>query len=469
VSLHTDILEKLDNSPQILNYRFRSGLSMYLCIRYELMFLILHGQRGGEEALQKRKPVISKKDLLSYAFFTWKNRPRTHRVDMLALANCENDSETPNKVLNFVKEIKDLKTEFGFYSPRLIRFGVFSGFYSWDYFFYYSLLVNKLMRRKKSAKKQTEISNFIALLRSTLPEKTEEEVFRQMEKNLIMMEQISGTYKKKLFSFLKKKKPGMVLVSEGNNGGWQHAALFMVCKELGIKTAEMQHGTFGAGMRYAEVLAGQDYFAQHKSDVVFTFGPYHNTQTNAVPLKIPVGHYNPDYQKASEKPVQPVTGKLRILLLCEGVNYRAANNRITEIVYEALSEADFEYVLTVRLHPSDDGTERFKKLLTLKNVHLSTQHTDDMLTLLQDCDVVMGYMSTALFEAVLLNKPVVYFRDEVSEKHIPADIGEAYNSKESLSGILEKINTNNAKVNNRKDWFWQTGQVTHNIEEYIIK
>jgi predicted glycosyltransferase len=92
-----------------------------------------------------------------------------------------------------------------------------------------------------------------------------------------------------------------------------------------------------------------------------------------------------------------------------------------------------------------------------------------MLTLLQDCDVVMGYMSTALFEAVLLNKPVVYFRDEVSEKHIPADIGEAYNSKESLSGILEKINTNNAKVNNRKDWFWQTGQVTHNIEEYIIK
>ena len=257
----------------------------------------------------------------------------------------------------------------------------------------------------------------------------------------------------------------MVLVSEGNNGGWQHAALFMVCKELGIKTAEMQHGTFGAGMRYADVLAGQDYFAKHKSDIVFTFGPYHNTQTNAVPLKIPVGHYNPEYQRAAKNPGLPKSNRLRILLLCEGVNYRAANNRITEIVYETLNAADFEYSLTLRLHPSDNNPERFKKLLSLDNVKVSTQFTEDVLALLQGCDVVLGYMSTALFEAVLLNKPVVYYRDEVSELHVPFDLGASYSGKENLSEILNKITTRSLIGINRSGWFWQSGYVYDNIEQ----
>jgi hypothetical protein len=325
------------------------------------------------------------------------------------------------------------------------------------------------MRRKTSAKKQTEISNFIGLLRNTLPENTEEEVFRQMEKNLILMEQISGTYKQKLFSFLKKKKPGMVLVSEGNNGGWQHAALFMVCKELGIKTAEMQHGTFGAGMRYADVLAGQEYFAKHKSDIVFTFGPYHNTQTNAVPLKIPVGHYNPEYQRAAENPGLPKSNRLRILLLCEGVNYRAANNRITKIVYETLNAADFEYSLTLRLHPSDNNAERFEKLLSLSNVKVSTQFTDDMLTLLQGCDVVLGYMSTALFEAVLLNKPVVYYRDEVSEKHLPCNIGLGYFSDEELKKSIKKAVNHKTKDSISNAFFWGNVSIEKSLKEILNK
>jgi CDP-glycerol glycerophosphotransferase (TagB/SpsB family) len=178
-----------------------------------------------------------------------------------------------------------------------------------------------------------------------------------------------------------------------------------------------------------------------------------------------VGHYNPDYQRVAENPGLPKSNRLRILLLCEGVNYRAANNRITEIVYETLNAADFEYSLTLRLHPSDNNPERFKKLLSLDNVKVSTQFTEDVLALLQGCDVVLGYMSTALFEAVLLNKPVVYYRDEVSELHVPFDLGASYSGKENLSEILNKITTRSLIGINRSGWFWQSGYVYDNIEQ----
>jgi len=463
LSRHSEYLHKLDSLPGILDFRFSSGLSMYVCIRYELMFLLLHENNGGQEGLKKRKPSLSRWKIIQYLIFCFLNKPSTRHVDIIGVANCENDSKVPNKVIDFIHYLQRYNVSMWLYSPRLIKFGRNLGFFSFDFFFYESLLASKLLRKKVTESKQKEIFRFINLIKQQLPPNIHIDVFNQLEKNLNMIELISSRYQKKLTEHLRKINPGLILVSEGNNGGWQHAALFKSCKELGIKSAEMQHGTFGAGMRYAESLIEDPYFIQHKSDNILTFGPYHNTQTNLKSIKIPVGHYNLEYNRLYNPLKKTSSEKLNILFLCEGVNYRTANNTITRIVSNAIKKLNIEYSLVVRLHPSEHTPARFQELASLENAKTSSLMYDETKKVLSECDVVIGYMSTALFEAVLFDKYVLYYRDNVSEMHIPQELGDFFDCETALLEHLNRAAITKTYQRNNKGWFWQPGILTDNF------
>ena len=463
MSRHSEYLNKLDSLPGILDFRFSSGLSMYVCIRYELMFLLLHENNGGQEGLKKRKPNLSRWKIIQYLVFCFLNKPSSRHVDIIGVANCEIKGKIPNKVIDFIHHLQGYKVNMWLYSPRLIKFGRNLGFFSFDFFFYESLLASKLLRRKVTESKQKDIYRFIHLIKQQLPPNIHIDVFNQLEKNLNMIELISSRYQKKLTEHIRKINPGLILVSEGNNGGWQHAALFKSCKELGIKSAEMQHGTFGAGMRYAESLVVDPYFMQHKSDYILTFGSYHNTQTNLKSIKIPVGHYNLEYNRLYNPLKKTSSKKLNILFLCEGVNYRTANNTITRIVSNAIKKLNIEYSLVVRLHPSEHTPARFQELASLENAKTSSLMYDETKKVLSECDVVIGYMSTALFEAVLFDKYVLYYRDNVSEMHIPQELGDFFDCETALLDHLNRAAITKTYQSNNKDWFWQPGILTDNF------
>ncbi len=468
MSRHSEYLHKLDSLPGILDFRFSSGLSMYVCIRYELMFLLLHENNGGQEGLKKRKPNLSRWKIIQYLIFCFFNKPSSRHVDIIGVANCENNSKIPNKVIDFIHHLKGYSVNMWLYSPRLIRFGRFKAFFSFDFFFYESLLVSKLLRKKVKESKQKEIYRFIHLIKQELPENIHIDVFKQLEKNLNLIELISLRYQKKLTEHIRKINPGLILVSEGNNGGWQHAALFKSCRELGIKTAEMQHGTFGAGMKYAASLVEDPYFIQHKSEYILTFGPYHNTQTNLKSIKIPVGHYNLDLSKDIGD--QMLTDKKEIntiLYLCEGINYRPSENGLVKTLFNVLKPVEKNIKLILRIHPSENTPERFSMLLKLSNIEISEQKKESISNVINRSDIVIGYMSTALFEAKYFEKPVLFYRDKVSELHIPSEIGNGFCNQHELSMSLNQLFTCNSKIMPEKNGYWKEGNVIDNFQWFL--
>lgn len=468
MSRHSEYLHKLDSLPGILDFRFSSGLSMYVCIRYELMFLLLHENNGGQEGLKKRKPNLSRWKIIQYLVFCFLNKPSTRHVDIIGVANCENDSKVPNKVIDFIHHLKGYSVNMWLYSPRLIKFGRNLGFFSFDFFFYESLLASKLLRKKVTESKQKEIYRFIHLIKQQLPANIHIDVFKQLEKNLKLIELISSRYQKKLTEHIRKINPGLILVSEGNNGGWQHAALFKSCKELGIKSAEMQHGTFGAGMRYGSNLIDDSYFNMHKSDYILTFGPYHNTQTNLKSIKIPVGHYIADLSKdVGNQTISDKKAFKTILYLCEGINYRPAENGLVKTLFNALKPLEKNIKLILRIHPSEKTPERFSMLLNLANVELSEQKEESIANVIKRSDIVVGYMSTALFEAKHFEKPVLYYKDKVSELHIPPEIGNGFCNQNDLSIYLNQLLVCNSKTRPQKNDFWKDGNIIDNFQLFL--
>lgn len=465
-------LFSLDDTPGILGTTFDDGTpvwnSMRFTLRLKYMESLAKTGKPGTSGSAKGASSGGKKALLRYIWHAWRHRPRKpgFRPDVLSIANYEGNPACPNRMTVFLNELPDLNRFEWLYSPRFTEFEGLENTASFDWFYLNAMIRAKVFRTRNSPAFEAGIASLTDRVIEVLKEWIPESVIRGVQRQYASINPMTLHYRKLLGCSLDKIKPRFVLCSEGNNGDWRHAVLFDVCRGQGIPTGEVQHGIFNVGMKYGSKLAADPAFARYKSQYLFTFGPFHCSQTNVPSTCVPLGHY--DLEKAvrgmepgNEK--KPADGKLSILFIGEGIPPSSVNNGLIRHTAEALKMLDRPFELIVRLHPSEGPDDKYQELLSFPCSRYSESKAEGIHRLLAECDAVISHASTVVYEAVYFKKPVFVLQDENTGSYLPDFIGTRFSHGSELRALLQK---KSLPVQNG-DEFWETGGVVRNFRKLL--
>jgi hypothetical protein len=351
------------------------------------------------------------------------------------------------------------------YSHKLWTFGNIPATYSCDYFYYRSLVFHKIHAYFKKGKRNHAHSEFMVYLRLKLGAYLSENDFGQIASLTSHVESIGHWYRRILTRYLRFVKPRLIVSSEGNNGDWKYNILFSVAHALKVPTVEIQHGGLGLGMVYGNELVKESFFKKQKSDYLFTFGDYHNGMSNAAGENISFGHYRLETEKKKLLPNRSKEGEpIRILFVCEGIPASAENNGLIRSAEEALRNYNGDYELVIRLHPTEVPGPRYEGLMGLRNARYSSYQTENIYQLVSDADIVLGHISTVMFEALYFEVTPWIFRDETSLRYMPINLGEWFSNADDLKQMLE--NFSRAKKAPEKQIFWEENGVLDNFRSF---
>lgn len=199
-------------------------------------------------------------------------------------------------------------------------------------------------------------------------------------------------------------------------------------KERGIKTVELQHGYIGNQHPSYNYPSGEPFeiAKEYLPDYFLTYGEYWNEQIHTPSRCIAVGNPHLNNTKEICENSYPAIPK-SILIVSQGI--------VTGImvkIAEYLSQTFPQYRIIFKLHPGEvPFTERYQDLQKYKNIQIKTY--DNIYELISSCDIIIGYSSTTLFEAIAFsNKRIFCVRNDF----IPDFIGYKFSSCEELRDAI---------------------------------
>lgn len=457
---------QVDNQPGILDYRFDDGSSLWLTARFMLRLKQLAVASG--TAKKSTEKQGGKTTLIKYLLHCMLRGPwrSTGKKDIISIANYEGNPELPNRMTVFLKQLPGLRKSEWLYSPSFLRFSGIKNTYSFDYFYFRALIHKKIKGKKNQPERVAEVAKFVQYLESAFAEYFHSGYFNELKSNLIAIDELTVKYRSLIRKYLGKTHPKIVICSEGNNGDWRYGIVFSETKKLGIKTGEVQHGAFNLGMKYGEKLVVQEAFKQQKSDYLFTFGNFHNQQTNVSATCIPLGHYHMEMQLSEINKNKPKKeGTLNILFVGEGEPPSSIDNGLITYTTGALKKLTQPFELVVRLHPSEAPSDKYKELLMLGNARYSAYREDSIYQLIDDADVIISHASTVVFESLYFKKMPFIYHDSATELYIPKGIGQWFKNSEELVDLIQAKKY--ANTSETAEEYWKRGGVVNNFNKFL--
>ncbi|KLO22765.1 CDP-glycerol glycerophosphotransferase family protein [Marinitoga sp. 1155] len=277
----------------------------------------------------------------------------------------------------------------------------------------------------------------------------DENYYNNLEK-LLNRTSIRVYYLEKLFGkFLRKIKPKILFLNTASYGG-TNVILIKVAKEMGIKTAEFQHGVITKShiaYNYGEEVFKNKEYQKYLPDYLLTYGDFWNENMRIPVKKITIGnpHFWYNYDKINN--FKEEINKKRILIVSQG----ALTNIYVKIAKELSKKISNDYEIIFKLHPGEVAfEERYKDLENYDNIIIKKD--GDIYELINISDYIVSIYSTTIFEAASLNKPVYVYKHPMSDAYIPEDIGERVrDTNELYEKIIENIKSKNEYNIN---YFW---------------
>lgn len=295
-------------------------------------------------------------------------------------------------------------------------------------------------RRKIKLKKgeEKQIENFIESIKEYIPENKIEEGFYYYYKKHIyysIKNQLSlSEYYKKLLSKLSAK---IVICHD------LYPNINLWAKELGIKTAQFQHGIISkssVGYNFGSFFFKEEG-KKYLPDYLLTRGDKWNEFTNTPSKIITIGY--PFFTKKTEEYkrknlVQGRKENIRTILFISQCAYRSEFAIYAKYLVDNLNEE--EYNIIFKLHPKcQDRYSEYEDLKGYTNIEIVKK--GDIYSLFSKSDMIVSCSSTAIFEALPFNKTIFILKNEISDDVIPREIGHRFNnSKQLLSLILKSKN-----------------------------
>lgn len=460
-------LNLLDNSGEILDFKFSDGTPVWLHLRFMLRLKYMESRTlVGSSSKERASANSPKVQLFKYIWHAFINTPFKikQKPEVVSIANYEGNPLCPNRMTVFLNEMTDLKRVELLYSPRFLKFSNLKNTYSFDYFYLKALLKAKLFRTSNSSDFMQNLNALFGRVEEELGVMLNKRVLDELKGQIIRINLLTVHYRRVVSKWLKKMQPKLLVCSEGNNGDWRHGILFNEAYKLGIPTAEVQHGIFNIGMKYGQKLAENPEFASFKSSHLFTFGPFHCSQTNVPSICIPLGHYHLEQEA---KKIQGIAhkkdDKLNILFIAEGNPPSSLNNGLINATKQALGGITVPFRLVVRLHPSEGPDDKYTGLLQFPDSRYSEFKTEGIHALLAESDVVITHASTVIYEALYFKKPVMVLQDANTDEYVPTDVGVRFNDGNEL---LLKLTNGNESVDANYD-YWATGNVVSNFRAFF--
>jgi hypothetical protein len=468
----SETLIQLDDTIGEIEYTFSDTTPIWPILRWQLRVAAMQ-QPDGDLGIDKKPSRKSGYFTLSKTILhAWFNKPVIPaNTEILSIAHYEGNQEIPNRMTVFLKEIAECtKLEWLYCRPDRL-FPSLPHTQSFDYFFYRALWLVKWKKIRNSDKQIAAIEAILDNAKKHLADFVSETQWQSIKQNLLFIDRIISHYRDVLKSTLKKNKPKLIIVSEGNNGEWKQAVLFQVAKELGIPTAEVQHGVFNMGMKYGPKLAASPALKAMKSDYELVFGPYHTALTNAPVRCIPFGHYDLEQalKRLQNNPPEKKGKAVNITLIGEGIPPSSVENGLLRHTLSALQQWKQSFKLCIRLHPSELPDAKYEPFFQFHGTHYSELKDESIYDVINNTDILISHASTVVFEALYFQKNVCVLRDDNTAVYVPEGVGLSFRDTESLLELLNQLATGKEITKSNANDYWSTEGVSLNFRNFWKK
>jgi hypothetical protein len=448
------IIIELDNLPGISSFCLEDGFILWLYIRYSVYNALQKAQNEIKEEpafANERELVIGHKTLkriksLIDIYFSplFKKQKFNGLVFSTALGWVENkeDGKFFSKINNYFNELPSsgnlnifLPSKKGHHKYRNTSARI-------DPLLIRSALGAKL-NKLYTSKDVEMLHKLFNLIGPKLVEHIEHKIVDKIKANALEFIKLYPHLNRNIKRMFKATKPEYVVMEDGNYGGDSKMVIIRTANREGIKTIEMQHGLFDIGMRYGRNLLSDKNFASHKTNFVFTFGPFWSRFINSSSIPITVGYPYLEEKIANELTIRDEN---TIVFISQGRH----SDSLIDIAMDTAVNFKGKYRIIYRLHPSETSeSEAYMKLKSIEGIEMS--NSGDVYSLLAMCTYVVGIFSALLFEALLFNKTSLIYKNTLSDDHIPAEIGIRFNDARDL---IRKIDDKVRIPVTSKNDFW---------------
>lgn len=264
----------------------------------------------------------------------------------------------------------------------------------------------------------------------------DEEFVQLKEKILLSSKRVK--YMDKIFpAIFQKIAPKIVFLELGHYGDYM-AYLVKILRDMGIKTADIQHGLVSRNHPayvYSDFLCNSPIYAEYFPDFYLGWGEYWLNKILIPREKILIG--NPFFWQQCDSAIKPTymrkNGDKKTILWL-GFNDNDKNIMLLDQFIDISHNA---YTIRVRLHPL---FQSFKKMYTKykNNDKIILDESPTIYKAFAKADCVVSEISTAIYEALAIGKAVYVLESEESKCHGTTDIAFGFRSAEELFTLLRQ-------------------------------
>lgn len=230
-------------------------------------------------------------------------------------------------------------------------------------------------------------------------------------------------------NFFAKRKIRLLLKEDACYGG-NSIPIIHAAKLSNVVVAEYQHGAISKGhdaYNVADVLVSSSAFQKVLPDYLLTYGNWWSSQTNLPIKKVPIG--NPHLTESIGKMGQLEKSRTKVLILGDGVETGMYLELASHISGFTRNQ---ELTVAFRPHPFERNRVRSSQLPS--GVVLDTH--SNIFSSLVESRVVIGELSTGLFEAVGLCDMVLLWETEKSRFAFPELPFRSFSDVDEIEVIL---------------------------------
>jgi hypothetical protein len=401
------ILHKLESDEEITGFREpRSKLLLWPFVRHRLLFHLMFTQRNFTEVGQGN--ISTTRDWLKTCVFMLTNNPvfllfRTRKILIFSggISNIKKDGRYMNRLGDYFFQVSPQNTAlledplFNTYALPRAHNKVYANLF----LRLLALIYGRVFGINKRELKET-LHKFFALIESKLQGESFDAQFMDNLKLSMQsrVQRIASEYK--LYKmFFRLAKPVLILMEDAAYGSKAH--IIKAAHDLGIEVGEYQHGFINAthlAYNYGSAVNSDSTYSQYLPDYYLSYGKYWSDSINIPISKMDIGnpHLSESIAKLNGKPLSN-----RMLVLGGG----ADPEPLIELILLLAGRFGDRYDIVFRPHPLEwpKVSTTYSRLIEKK---VKIDVSSDMYLSILEASVIIGELSTAIFEAKAFDKKV---------------------------------------------------------------
>jgi hypothetical protein len=312
--------------------------------------------------------------------------------------------------------------------------------------------------------KVSEIEEFIEFIADNLGQYLSSDQLTTIKNTLYRYNKILIFYSKEYKKLLDIIQPKIIFINALSYGGVNSCISYWAKSLKGCTVCEIQHGYIGENhpsYNYGQSIMNNEEYQKYLPDKLLLFGKYWEEIIKTPSQKLIIG--SPEFEKLSQNSsITQKKSKHKTILF---ISQWTISQELAKLAIELSSQiTEDKYHIIYKLHPAEVMNRQWiSNLVNLKNIDVVKDK--DLYLLLLNADFVIGCYSTALYEALGLNKQVFILNNQYSRKHMDKKTGIWINNAKEL---IFYINKNMEERSFNKNYYWAENWA-QNFDEFIRK